>query len=105
MSAKNRAFMIKSHTGRGGVFDYFNLIYTKEDYQAYIPAMMAGKAENDPDNPFVYDSEGKARTEKQRRAYYRNHWRRRQMSDHLIMWLELKIDYGEEYLRKRTAGS
>ncbi|MGD9044353.1 MAG: endonuclease/exonuclease/phosphatase family protein [Desulfobacterales bacterium] len=92
-------------TGRGGVFDYFNLIYTNADYPAYIPAMMAGKAEDDPDNPLVYDAKGNVRTEKQRRSYYRNHWRRRQMSDHLIMWLELKIDYGEEYLRKRTAGS
>jgi len=92
-------------TGRGGVFDYFNLIYTNKDYKAYIPAMMAGKAEDDPDNPFVYDSDGNVRTEKQRRAYYRDHWRRRQMSDHLTMWLELKIDYGEQYLRKRKEGS
>ena len=91
-------------TGRGGVLDYFNLIYTNADYEAYIPAMMAGRAEDDPDNPYVYDSNGNVRTEKQRRAYYRNHWRR-QMSDHLTMWLELKIDYGEEYLKKRTIES
>jgi len=92
-------------TGRGGVFDYFNLIYRIKDYEAYIPAMMGGKAEDDSSNPFVYDTKGNVRTEKQRRAYYRNHWRRRQMSDHLTMWLELKIDYGEEYLKKRTADS
>jgi hypothetical protein len=92
-------------TGRGGVFDYFNQIYKNSDYDAYIPAMMAGRAEDDPDNLFVYDSKGNVRNEKQRRAYYRNHWRRRQMSDHLIMWLELKIDYGEEYLKKRTVES
>jgi endonuclease/exonuclease/phosphatase family metal-dependent hydrolase len=92
-------------TGRGGVFDYFDLIYRNEDYEAYIPAMMGGKAEDDPANPFVYDTKGNVRTEKQRRAYYRNHWRRRQISDHLAMWLELKIDYGEEYLKKRTSDS
>jgi hypothetical protein len=91
-------------TGRGGVFDYFNLIYRNADHQAYIPAMMGDKAEDDPDNPYVYDSKGNVRAEKQRRAYYRNHWRR-QMSDHLTMWLELKIDYGEEYLKKRTVES
>jgi hypothetical protein len=73
-------------TGRSGVFDYFNLIYRNADHQAYIPAMMGGKAEDDPDNPYVYDSKGNVRTEKQRRAYYRNHWRP-QMSDHLTMWL------------------
>jgi endonuclease/exonuclease/phosphatase family metal-dependent hydrolase len=90
-------------TGRGGVFDYFEVIYRNEDYQAYIPAMMEGKAEDDPGNPLTYDTRGNLRTEKQRRAYYRNHWRRRQMSDHLVMWLELKIDYGEQYLEKRKA--
>jgi hypothetical protein len=45
----------------------------------------------------VYDSKGNVRTEKQRRAYYRNHWRRRQMSDHLKLWLGSTIT--------RTAGS
>jgi hypothetical protein len=92
-------------TGRGGVFDYFDLIYRNEDYEAYIPAMMNGKAEDDPGNPLGYDTNGNVRSEKQRRAYYRNHWRRRQMSDHLAMWLELRIDYGKEYLKKRTPDS
>jgi hypothetical protein len=92
-------------TGRGGVFDYFDLIYRNEDYEAYITAMMDGKAEDDPGNPLSYDTKGSVRTEKQRRAYYRNHWRRRQMSDHLVMWLELRIDYGEEYLKKRKSDS
>jgi endonuclease/exonuclease/phosphatase family metal-dependent hydrolase len=90
-------------TGRGGVFDYFDYIYRNEDYESYIPAMMDGKAEDDPGKPLTYDTNGNVRSEKQRRAYYRNHWRRRQMSDHLSMWLELRIDYGEEYLKKRTA--
>lgn len=92
-------------TGRGGVFDYFDIIYRNEDYQAYIPAMMDGRAEDDLRNPLAYDTRGNLRTEKQRRAYYRNHWRRRQMSDHLVMWLELRIDYGKQYLEKRKADS
>ena len=91
-------------TGRGGVFDYFDLIYRNEDYEAYIPAMMNGNTEDDPSNPLVYDTHGNVRSEKQRRTYYRNHWRR-QMSDHLVMWLELRIDYGKEYLKKRTSDS
>ena len=91
-------------TGRGGVFDYFEQVYRNEDYEAYVTAMMTGKDEDDPDNPLTYDTSGKRRSEKQRRYYYRNHWRRRQMSDHLIMWLELKIDYGQEYLNSRALG-
>ncbi|MEJ2728149.1 MAG: endonuclease/exonuclease/phosphatase family protein [Deltaproteobacteria bacterium] len=92
-------------TGRGGIFDYFDVIYRNEDYQAYVPAMMGDRAEDDPGNPLTYDTRGNLRSEKQRRAYYRNHWRRRQMSDHLVMWLELRIDYGEQYLEKRRADS
>ncbi len=88
-------------TGRGGVFDYFEEVYRDQDFEAYVPAMMRGKAEDDPENKLTFNTKGNFRTEDQRRAYYRNHWRRRQMSDHLPMWLELKIDFGEDYLQKR----
>jgi endonuclease/exonuclease/phosphatase family metal-dependent hydrolase len=88
-------------TGRGGVFDYFDQVYRDEDYEACVPAMMDGRAEDDPENALSFNTRGDLRTEDQRRAYYRNHWRRRQMSDHLPMWLELKIDFGEDYLQKR----
>jgi hypothetical protein len=91
-----------SPTGRGGVFDYFDIVYRDDDFEAYVPAMMAGKEPDDPTNPLTYDTEGRPRDEAQRLTYYRNHWRRRQMSDHLIMWLELKTDYGTEYLQKRA---
>lgn len=88
-------------SGRGGVFDYFEVVYRDDDYDDYVPAMMDGKAEDDPDNQLAFDTKGNLRSEDQRRAYYRNHWRRRQMSDHLPMWLELQIDYGGDYLKKR----
>ena len=64
--------------------------------------MMAGRAEDDPQNRLTFDTKGNLRNADQRRAYFRNHWRRRQMSDHLPMWLELKIDFGEEYLQNRA---
>jgi hypothetical protein len=89
-------------TGRGGVFDYFDLVYRKDDYAAYVSAMMGGKNENDPHNALTFNTSGQKRSEKQCRFYYRNHWRRRQMSDHLVLWLELMIDYGETYLNKRA---
>ena len=56
--------------------------------------MMEGRPQDDPDNKLTFNRRGNLRTESQRQAYYRNHWRRQQMSDHLPMWLELKIDYG-----------
>ena len=88
-------------TGRGGVFDFFEAVYRDADYDAYVAAMMDGRAEDDPQNKLSFNTKGVLRNEDQRRAYYRNHWRRRQMSDHLPMWLELKIDFGENYLQKR----
>ena len=77
------------------------MIYRDEDYDAYVPLMMNGLAEDDPKNKLTFDTSGNPRSEDKRRAYYRNHWRRRQMSDHLPMWLELKIDFGLEYLQNR----
>ncbi len=88
-------------TGRAGVVDYFEAVYRDADYEAYVAQMMGGRAEDDPQNKLSYNTNGVFRTADQRRAYYRNHWRRRQMSDHLPMWLELKIDFGKDYLQKR----
>ncbi len=88
-------------TGRGGVFDFFEVIYRDEDYNDHVAAMMEGKTQDDPDNRLTFDSKGKIRSEAKRQAYYRNHWRRQQISDHLPMWLELKIDHGQDYLNKR----
>ena len=92
-------------TGRGGVVDFYETVYRDVDYEAYVPAMMDGKAVDDPQNKLTYNTKGVFRTENQRRSYYRNHWRRRQMSDHLPMWLELKIDFGEDYLQNRSGPS
>jgi hypothetical protein len=39
-----------------------------------------------------------------RRSYYRNHWRRRQMSDHLLMWVELPIEFAGPYLTATANG-
>ena len=46
-------------------------------------------------------SKGKTRTEAQRRNYYKTHWRTHQMSDHLPMWVELRIDFSEQYLKRK----
>jgi hypothetical protein len=41
------------------------LIKLNEDYEAYISAMMAGNAKDDPSNPLVYDTNGNVRSKKQ----------------------------------------
>ncbi len=39
------------------------------------------------------------RDEASKHRYYKTYWRTHQMSDHLPMWIEFKVDFAEEYLR------
>lgn len=80
-------------TGKAGVFDYFDYVYRydeddagKSDFEVYKPAM--GEA-------LTTTSAGKPR--KSPEGYYKQ-WRTFQMSDHLPMWIELKINFTDEYL-------
>jgi len=80
-------------TGKAGVFDYYESVFrdTPEDKAAYMQFMTA----------FETKKNGKPRTEKSKKIYYQTYWRTHQMSDHLPMWVELKIDYSDEYLENK----
>jgi len=80
-------------TGRAGVFDYYKSVFRDEDQEMYAPDM--GKA-------YTKTEKGKARDDAGKRTYYRTYWRTFQMSDHLPMWLELRIDYSSEYLEQQS---
>lgn len=80
-----------SDTGRGGVFDFQPVLYRPEDEATYRKDM--GPA-------YETSSKGEARDAKARTRYYRQ-WATHQMSDHLPLWTELKIDYSERYLRRK----
>lgn len=69
-----------------GVFDYYECVFRDEDEAMYVPLM--GDA-------YRTTSSGKPRANPT--AYYRQ-WRTFQMSDHLPMWVELKVDFGDRYL-------
>ncbi|MCG8431767.1 MAG: endonuclease/exonuclease/phosphatase family protein [Candidatus Omnitrophica bacterium] len=86
MLDKNRLGMEKA-----GVFDFYKSVFREEDEKTYIPAMSSS---------YYKTSKGKKRNAKSKRSYYKTYWRTHQMSDHLLMWVELKIDFGKEYLRK-----
>jgi len=90
------AFMPKDmrlqSTGNAGVFDFYNIVYRKEDQELYIDEM--GTSYN-------VTSKGKQRTEAGKALYYKTYWRTDQMSDHLPMWVELKTDFGKEYLEDK----
>ena len=74
-------------TGNAGIFDYFRFVYRLEDEQVYVQEM--GDAYNTT-------SDGTPREDKT--AYYKNFWRTFKMSDHLPMWVEIRIDHSDAYL-------
>lgn len=91
------AFMLnKKHLGleSAGVFDFYKTVFREEDVDTYIPDM--GEA-------YYKTSSGKPRNESSSKSYYKTYWRTHQMSDHLPMWVELKTDFGAEYLKRRIS--
>lgn len=75
-----------------GVFNFFDLVYREDDQETYVPDMGEG---------YEKTSKGKKRTAAGKTRHYRQ-WRTHQMSDHLPMWVKLKIDFGEEYLAEKA---
>lgn len=103
-AAKNRsydqiAFRIQKDrldwTGKAGVFDYYQHVYAEADQALYAEAM--GES-------YLKNSRGKARDAKSQKTYYKTYWRTHQMSDHLPLWVELKIDFSDQYLRRKREG-
>ena len=76
-------------TGRAGVFDFYESIFREEDQRLYERDMGPG---------YKKDSRGKTRDAASKKRYFKTYWRTFQMSDHLPMWLELRVNYSEEYL-------
>ncbi|MCB0835905.1 MAG: pentapeptide repeat-containing protein [Bacteroidetes bacterium] len=76
-------------TGKAGVFNFFKHVFRAEDEAEYVEEM--------GDN-YWKNSRGKERDEDDRNKYYMNYWRTHQMSDHLPMWVELKINFKQDYL-------
>ena len=79
---------------RAGVFDFFATIYSDAKLSSYRSELRT--------------SQGAVPSNKS--SYYRHHWRRFQMSDHLPMWVELPIEFADPYLRsmagrRRPAGA
>ena len=77
-------------TGKAGVFNFFKTVFRPEDEAIYVEDM--GPA-------YLTTSKGKPRVNTA--LYYKTYWRTFQMSDHLPMWVELKVDYSEDYLENK----
>lgn len=76
-----------------GTFNFYKYVYQLEEEETYKDAM-------GPE--YLANKEKKKRDAKARTRYYKD-WRTFQMSDHFPLWIELKIDFGKEYLEKKVA--
>jgi len=85
---------LERHLGtlRAGVFNFYDVVFRLEDEAVHAADMK---------EPYLKKKDGTDRTEAEKSRYYGD-WRTYQMSDHLPMWVELKIDFGEEYLEGKS---
>ena len=71
---------------RAGSFNFSESIYSKQDFEIYREC---------------FEKEyKKKKLSKPIEAYYLETWRTFQISDHLPLWIELKIDFSNQYLKK-----
>jgi endonuclease/exonuclease/phosphatase family metal-dependent hydrolase len=83
--------------GASGVLAYAGSVFRDDDgdFAAYFDHM--------PPNLRVFEGAA-SRSEAEQRAYYAEKWRTWQMSDHLLMWVQLKVDFTEDYLESLKPG-
>jgi len=88
--------------GESGVFDLYDSVYRNADADAYLPFAPADKRDFMPAKK--KGEKGRKRTKAEKAAYYRNEWRTWQMSDHKPLWVKLKVDFTEDYLKSLKPG-
>lgn len=70
---------------KAGAFDFTKSVYTVDDAHIYSQYFDAKYREG--------------KSEKEIEKYFLSKWRTFQMSDHLPLWVELKIDFSDQYLQ------
>ncbi|MFQ5858154.1 MAG: endonuclease/exonuclease/phosphatase family protein [Anaerolineae bacterium] len=84
--------------GRAGVFNLYRSVFREEDKGMYLERMSNV-------DELELGEDGRPRDTENNTNYYLNTWRTFQMSDHLPMWVELRIDFSEQYLRNLVTPS
>ena len=84
---------------KAGAFDFSESVYPAEDIEIYRKFFT-------PES-LIYThpktKEQRPKTEKEIMTYYLSMYRTNEMSDHLPLWVELKIDFSNQYLEKLKA--
>jgi endonuclease/exonuclease/phosphatase family metal-dependent hydrolase len=83
-------------TGRAGAFNYYDHIYGDGDsttYRPYIDAYIKERHDAGKKSPKTPANDAAALSQ------FRT-WRTYQMSDHLPLWAEFRVDFSDDYLRE-----
>jgi endonuclease/exonuclease/phosphatase family metal-dependent hydrolase len=86
---------------RSGAFDFTKSVYRDEDYQEYLPYMMKEVSVPNPDKPGKKMKVKVQRTGEEAQTYFHDTYRIDEMSDHMPLWLELKVDFSTQYIEKQ----
>jgi hypothetical protein len=70
---------------RAGAFNFSETVYTEQDLGIY--------------REYFDEKNTVGKSEEKIKSYYLTSWRTFQMSDHLPLWIELKVDFSNQYLR------
>jgi len=73
-----------------GVFKLFDHLYKEEGWEAYKGLMLQHK-----EKPETLTNDEKFK------SYFRNHWRKGQLSDHNPIWFEMIVDNSDDFLREK----
>jgi endonuclease/exonuclease/phosphatase family metal-dependent hydrolase len=111
------AFMLRkdelqlgSSTPNAGVFNYYEVLFKPDMYPHYhhliqnreVEAYRSVEEMNKVKEKWEIDMDGKPMDNVKRESYFQDVWRTFQMSDHLPLWVELKIDFSDAYLNQLT---
>jgi endonuclease/exonuclease/phosphatase family metal-dependent hydrolase len=90
LKLNDRMSVFSESEQRAGAFNFSEAVYTKDDLATYKPC---------------FENKVAGKTDAQIEKYYLSTWRTFQMSDHLPLWVELKIDFSNPYLERIKAES
>ena len=100
------AFMLKKNElqmatypefASAGALNYYKSLYTPDEWETYY-RLVKDDAQRDGQK-WSHSSIGAALTDAGRKRYFVNDWRTWQMSDHLPLWVALKVDFSDQYLQ------
>ena len=84
---------------KSGAFNFTKSVYKESDYEEYIDVMPEVKESvPNPDKPGKNMTVKRKRTGEEAKKYFKKHYRTSQMSDHLPLWVELKVDFSTQYI-------